>query len=85
MVPIDLMFEDWSSLEKVSYTLPPIINPSHLKEIKESMIRGQLPLEIIFSENGKQLRVKTKEKIGLNSDLIDGIEKKYGILVRIYL
>lgn len=69
-VPVELVLQEWSRIEKASLELPPNIEESMLEKLKEHLVAGKIPLEFIFRENGKQLRLRTKKRIALDADLV---------------
>ena len=63
-------------------TLPEHINQAKLQKLKEQFVTGAIPLELIFSENDKQLRFSAKEKIALDIPAAQLLEKEYGITLK---
>ena len=70
-IPIDLFFQEWPNIQKLICKLPPSISESFLSELKNNFTAGSVPLEFIFSENSKMLRLATREKIAVNIELIE--------------
>jgi len=75
-VPIELFFDAWPAIEKVSLHLPTIIEEPDLQEIKTSLTKGAVPLELIFHENGKKLQLISSSPIALNAAVIQTLEKQ---------
>ena len=73
-IPIDLIFEEWPSLQKISFHIPSLVNESDIATLKNLFSAGKIPVEFIFQENGKQLRLATKEKITVNLELLKQLE-----------
>jgi len=74
-VPIELFFQEWSAINKASFALPHDSNEEQIKKLKESLVRGKIPLELTFHENGKYIKIGTRERIGLDLALIQMLEK----------
>ncbi|TET06102.1 DNA polymerase III subunit alpha [Candidatus Dependentiae bacterium] len=75
-VPIELFFQEWSPIQKISLTLPDNLDETMIQELKQLFKKGSIQLELVFSENGKQLKLNTKEKIAVTQEVIDAIEHK---------
>ena len=73
-VPIDLFFQEWPTIQKISCTLPGSLSESDIINLKKIMQPGKITLEFIFYENGKKLRLTTKEKVNATSDLFEHLE-----------
>ncbi len=84
MVPLDLMFQEWPMIEKISLSLPLNFDESNLQEIKATIGKGKIPLEIHFEENGKKLQLVTKESIALDTPMISLLEKQQ-VNVKVHL
>lgn len=74
-VPLDLLFEQWAS-ERVILTLPENIQEPSLQALKSKFVAGSTPLEFQFTENGKLLRLASKEKLRLEIALLALIEEQ---------
>ncbi len=84
LVPLDLFLKEWESIQKVSFTLPFSFNETAASALKTSLVKGGIPLELIFQENGKKIRLTTKEKIALDEEFLRTVEAA-GIGVQIQL
>lgn len=84
LVPLDLMFQEWPMIEKVSLTLPALFEEQLVQEIKATLAKGNTPLEIIFDENGKKLQLISKDSIALDATMIGTLEK-HDIAVKILI
>lgn len=73
-IPIDLLFEQWAC-EKLVLTLPDLINEQELLKLKNKFISGSTAFEINFKENMQNLRLKAKEKIRLDLELLELLEQ----------
>ena len=76
IVPVELFFQEWGSIESMTFRLPNNLDMGLISEIKKNMISGKTPLILIFSENGKFLKIKTKRKINLDINLIERLKKQ---------
>ncbi len=73
-VPIELLLQETQCIERVQCTLPQQFDEEQIKKLKELLIAGALPLELLFHENGKNIRLKSKQKIALDQQTINSIE-----------
>jgi len=81
-VPIELLLEEWPAISKLSLTMPPRITDALLQRMKELLSKGKIPLELVFYENGQKLRLTTKEKVAIDSEIIMHLEAE-SIAVRL--
>ncbi|MBT4855875.1 DNA polymerase III subunit alpha [bacterium] len=82
MVPLELFYQEWSDISFAQLQLPLNFASAKLAEIDKSSKNGKVPLELIFQENGKKVRLKTKKRIGINQEYIEAIEE-CGIQVKL--
>jgi hypothetical protein len=75
-VPLDLFFQEWPTLRKISLTLPMHFDEALIKEIKELIMQGSIPLEFLFQENVKQLQLMSESKIAVDAAILQAIEKQ---------
>ena len=75
LVPIELALKEWGRIAKVSFTLPPTVDEELLQKLQEHMVKGSIPTECIFHENGKKLRLSSRKRIALDSNTVDKIEQ----------
>ena len=70
-MPIDLFFQEWPMIHKMSCSLPSIFLRIRYHSFEENYTTGQVPLEFLFNENGKKLRLTIKEKIAVSLELCE--------------
>lgn len=75
IIPIELALSEWPNIEHISLTLPENITEEAIISVKERLTKGTAPLNIIFYENQKKLRLTAKEKILLNTENAQLLEK----------
>jgi len=75
-IPIELFFEQWPHIQKVSLNLPHTIEESLLQEIKTVLLKGKIPLELIFHENGKKLQLMCTNSVSLDAQSMLTLEKQ---------
>ena len=73
-VPLDLFFQEWPNINKISCQLPADFSESMIIEIKSLFSQGKVPLEFIYTENDKQLRLATREKVVVNLELFEKLD-----------
>lgn len=81
IVPIELALSEWPNIEHIALTMPDDITEETVVNIKQNLTKGTAPLHIIFQENQKKLRLTTKEKILLDAEGAQLLEK-YNITVQ---
>ena len=69
MIPIDLFFEEMPAIQKVSCMIPAVSAPL-LEKLTSIFIPGPTSVEFIFEENGKKLRLISKQKIQLTAEIL---------------
>jgi len=74
-VPIELVLEETTCIEKAEISLPTTIDEQTLAELKKLCISGGLRLDFVIHENGKKARLVTKQKIAMDTPTIEAIEK----------
>ncbi|HEV2601218.1 MAG TPA: DNA polymerase III subunit alpha [Candidatus Babeliales bacterium] len=74
-VPIELFFQEWGAITKASFAIPESIDERQVEQLKKSLIKGKIPLELTLHENGKHLKITTREKIALDMENIQSIEQ----------
>src|SRR5579863_1865207 len=75
IVPIELALSEWPSIEHITLTMPDDITEETVINVKQNLTKGTCPLHIIFQENEKKLRLTTKEKILLDAEGAQLLEK----------
>ncbi len=69
-IPIDLFLQEWPHIQKIVCSLPAPLSESLLTDLKAHLASGTVPLEFIFTENGKRVRLATREKISVTNDVL---------------
>jgi DNA polymerase-3 subunit alpha len=83
-IPIEQVLQEWSSIAKVSFMLPPLFTQETLNVLDEYLIAGKSVMELIFHENGKQISIVANRKITVDEEMVNEIYKK-NIGVKIWL
>ncbi|MBN1549777.1 DNA polymerase III subunit alpha [Candidatus Babeliales bacterium] len=71
LVPAELFFEQWPSIERVTLTLPVHNVAGALKELSDVVTPGKIPLSLRLQENGKTLHITTKKKIAVDQAALE--------------
>lgn len=75
MIPIDLFFTNWPTIHKLSCSIPTTgITQESLTQIKQLLPPGTIGLEFILPENGKLLRLTTKQKVAVTHEILEKLE-----------
>ena len=83
-VPLELLLEEWPNIQGASLQLPNNIQEEIIETLAQRFKKGRVPLEFIFHENGKKIRLSTKNRIKVTQETIDEIEE-HGIKVQLQL
>lgn len=73
MVPIDLFFTEWPTIQKLTCMLPPSFQEDLLAQIKQLLPPGTIGLEFILQENGKLVRLTAQQKIAITHDILNNL------------
>jgi len=85
LIPLELVFQEWPSIEKISLILPDYNQESPeslesfnklLKILQEKCVTGKIPLHITFNENNKTLTLIAQEKIALDEETVTYLEEQ---------
>jgi len=74
-IPLDLFFQEWPTIQKFSCHMPASFNETTIASLKEYMQKGSISLEFVFTENSKQLRLSTQEKIIADLALLEYLQQ----------
>ncbi|MEX0940802.1 MAG: DNA polymerase III subunit alpha [Candidatus Babeliales bacterium] len=83
LIPVELFFQEWPSIRS-TLSLPVAFDAQLIEMIKKTMVNGTIPLEILFEDNGKKLRLKTKESIALDESMLSELEK-HNIQIKLHI
>ncbi len=75
LVPIELIFQEWPAINDVTLSLPSGLEEADIQKLKNQLANGKIPLHIIFHENGKKLRLITKNRIALDTATVTALEE----------
>jgi DNA polymerase-3 subunit alpha len=75
-VPVELFFQEWQSINRITLTLPSNLDESLVQSIQQLLPSGKVPLSLLFTENGKNLQLNARQKIMLDADIIKQLEEK---------
>lgn len=76
IVPLDAVFTAWPSIQKLALHLPAALTESLLVDLKNKCKAGSIPLELIFNEQNKKLRLQVRDKIVVDAALLQELEKQ---------
>jgi len=84
MVPIDLLLEEWPNMRSIALKLPANIQEPTIENISKSLPKGSTPLEFLFTEHGKKMRLRAQKRVLINSKIIQSLDA-LGINVKVDL
>lgn len=73
-VPLENIYSENGIVQGISLYLPDDIEEKTLDTLSTLLTKGSLPLDIVFTEQGKQVRVITKQKIALSKELVQSLD-----------
>lgn len=74
VVPIELLF-DKLSCHTITLKLPQTFDAQLIKTVHEKLIKGPTSLAFMFTENGKELCLQTKQKVLIDAELLQAVEQ----------
>lgn len=84
VVPLELLFEHWPSINKVCVQLPSSCTADQAQKIRELAPSGPTPLELLFAENDTVLRLKAKQGITLDQLALQALAEQ-GLSIEVVL
>jgi len=70
MVPVELVFDEWATIESCTIKLPDQFDQNTIETLKTTLTPGKTPLNFTFYENGTKLLLRTKKRITIDVDQI---------------
>lgn len=77
-VPLELILTTMAPT-RISMQLPHLCTDEILEKIKKEMRPNGAACDLLITENGTTLRIKTKERLPIDSTLHENLEKNYGV------
>jgi DNA polymerase-3 subunit alpha len=74
LIPLELFFQEWQKPLRLECEVSPGITPAALATLKTHLQAGTSSFDILFHENGKKLRLATKEKVEINFQICKTLE-----------
>lgn len=74
-VPIELIYNENHIINGVTLRLPEDIQEDTLATMSKTITKGSLPLDFVFTEQGKQVRLITGQKIALTPELLSTLDQ----------
>ena len=74
----------WPNINSACFILPAHVDETIIKDLKNHITAGKIPLEFVFQENGQQVRFMSKERVSLDNNALENIEK-HGIEIKLNL
>ncbi len=66
-VPLELLLQQSTGIERITFELPEVLEESLISFIKNSLKKGTIPLELIFYEDRKKIKLTTSELVTFDS------------------
>ena len=74
IVPIELFFEKWPSIEHLTLVLPKDAQEDIVEKIKDSLSQGKTPLNIVFNEQNKTMLLRTKQRVSVSFESLNSLD-----------
>jgi len=84
MVPLELVFSHWQPKEYARIHVPSA-DAMLLQTLQTSLADGPVPLEIMFHDNGRQLRIRTHKNVTLDYEPLVALAKNLSLTIAIGL
>jgi len=84
LVPIELFFKHWKTIDSCTLTLPQTFDQTTIDHLNTIIKHGKTVLKFIVYENGKKLLLQTRKKILCDEPSIENIRKN-GIEISLQL
>ena len=82
-VPLEDIYSDNHIVQGITLELPDDINEKSLDTMNTLLTKGTIPLDIVFTEQGKRVRIITQQKIALSKELVQSLDhERIEILLR---
>lgn len=75
MVPAELFFDEWPRIESATLKLPRTIESTAIDSLKKNLSRGAVNCQFMFYENGKRIVLRPRQKIKIDQDTVEHLEK----------
>jgi DNA polymerase-3 subunit alpha len=74
LIPLELLCDQGTGINRIILELPEQFDEQFLQQIKTLLVKGSIPLEFIFTEQNKKLRLTTQELIACDFSMIQALE-----------
>lgn len=69
LVPLELLFDQWLKIQGATIQLPQSCSMQHI-ELLKNLESGKVPLQLLFEEQDKLIKLNSKKQISLNFETI---------------
>lgn len=73
-VPADLFFQEWKKFHAIQLHIPEYMNQELATKMHALLPQGTVPLELIFTENSKQMRLTSTRAVAFNEEVLTQTE-----------
>jgi DNA polymerase-3 subunit alpha len=74
-LPLELFFEQWQPIQSALFSLPGSFDETVVQKIQEQVPRGKITAQFLFQENGKKIRISTKQGVSLSFDTLTTLDE----------
>ena len=75
IVPIELVLQEWKPIQHAIFELPLQVDEQLLIQFQQNLLKGAIPASCLFHDQGKKLRLAMKQKVALDVDMMETLEK----------
>jgi DNA polymerase-3 subunit alpha len=83
IVPFDLFFTQWPTVQSIQLRLPESLAPESIESIKNEFSFGKFAITILFLEQEKLMQLQPHKKFDISFDLLKKLEKEYEVSIMI--
>lgn len=76
LVPVELFYDKWPQIFQATIHMPDSFDAKVLESVKASLSRGTVPLHVVLKENDQLIRIKTKQRVLINAEVMQELENK---------
>jgi len=74
LIPIELIFDEWPKIQGATIKLPSDHKKEHITQLT-SLEQGKIPLNILFKEQNKLIKLKSKKQINLSFEMLETLQQ----------
>jgi len=73
-IPVELVLEQWPEIHGVTVHVPAHWHKQHIAQLSSVLPQGKVPLLLQLEENGKKIRIATRQRVAINQAVVERVE-----------